>query len=78
MMGGEWTEMGGWAMGLGMVTWVLVLAVVIGFVVWLMNRAQGRRDDGHAESAEEMLRRRFAGGDIDREEYERRLEALRR
>lgn len=77
MMGGEWTDLGGWAMGLGMVTWVLVLAVIIGFVVWLMNRAQDRHDGG-AESAEDLLRRRFAGGDIDAEEYERRLEALRR
>lgn len=78
MMGAEWTDMGGWAMGIGMITWVLVLAVIIGFVVWLMNRVPGRRDDGRAESAEEILRRRFAGGDIDAEEYERRLGALRR
>lgn len=62
MMGGDWTDFGGWAMGFGMV----------------MNRAQTRGTDRHAESAEDVLRERFARGDIDAEEYEHRLATLRR
>ncbi|HEX6128589.1 MAG TPA: SHOCT domain-containing protein [Candidatus Limnocylindria bacterium] len=78
MMGSEWGDIGWWGMGIGMVLWVLVLAVIIGFVVWLMNRTQGRSEGRRDESAEEILRRRYAGGDIDGEEYERRLAQLRR
>lgn len=78
MMGSDWGDIGWWGMGLGMVVWVLVLAALIGFVVWLMNRTQGHNDNGRDDSAEEVLRRRFAGGEIDGEEYERRLALLRR
>jgi len=78
MMGSEWGDIGWWGMGIGMVIWVLLLAVIIGFVVWLMNRTQGRSDSGRSDPPEEVLRRRFAGGEIDGEEYERRLALLRR
>jgi uncharacterized membrane protein len=65
-------------MGFGMVGGLLMVAVIIGFVVWLMNRTQDRRDYPRGESGEEVLRRRFAGGEIDADEYERRLALLRR
>lgn len=79
-MGWQWMEGAGWwAMGAGMLLWVLVLAVVVGLVVWAINRttgsAGGARSGG--DSAEEVLRRRFAAGEIDAEEYERRLTVLR-
>jgi putative membrane protein len=78
MMGSEWSDIGWLGMGIGMVLWVLVLAVIIGFVVWLMNRTQSRGDDRRSELPEDVLRRRFAGGEIDREEFEGRLAVLRR
>jgi putative membrane protein len=78
MMGGQWSDFGWWGMGFGMVGGVLVLALMIGFVVWLMYRAQDDRGDARGESSEEVLRRRFASGDIDADEYERRLALLRR
>jgi putative membrane protein len=78
MMGSEWGDIGWWGMGISMVLWVLVLAVIIGFVVWLMNRTQGRSESRRDESAEDVLRRRYADGGIDGEEYERRLALLRR
>jgi putative membrane protein len=78
MMGGEWTDIGWLGMGIGMVFWIVLLAVIIGAIVAVMNRAQSRGDDRRGESADEVLRRRFAGGDIDAEEYERRLAVLRR
>lgn len=67
---GDW-----WMMGIGMLFWlVLVIAAV-----WLIVRAIGTgRPEQRGESAEELLRRRFAAGEIDAEEYERRLEILRR
>jgi putative membrane protein len=66
---------GWWAMGLGMVVWLVVVALA----VWLVVRLVGQRPSGGGpESAEELLRRRFASGEIDAEEYDRRLAVLRR
>ena len=72
MDGGAWL-----GMGIGMVLW-LVLAVV---VVWLIVRGlmgiEGTRTDGAStQGPEEILRERFARGDIDAEEFERRLTLL--
>ncbi len=62
-------------MGIGSLFWLIVL----GLVVWLTVRITARRGaEPRDESAEELLRRRFAAGEIDGEEYERRLEVLRR
>jgi uncharacterized membrane protein len=45
----------------------------------MVVRATGSgRTEQRGESSEELLRRRFAAGEIDAEEYERRLEVLRR
>lgn len=71
-----WESGGGWLMmGIGMLIWVALIALV----VWLVIRAGGQRPGtGGSESAEELLRRRYASGEIDTEEYQSRLEALRR
>jgi putative membrane protein len=72
--GADW-----WAMGIGMLIWIIVLAAAIGLAIWLVNRGSGgRRPDRDSETAEDILRRRFASGEIDAEEYERRLTVLRR
>lgn len=64
----------GWHMGWMWIWWALGLAVVIA-AVWLVARG-GAQASG--ESAEQILKRRYASGDIDREEYERKLEDMRR
>jgi putative membrane protein len=71
--GAEW-----WGMGLGMVAWIILLAAAIGLVVWLVNRGNGQRSVDRGGSAEEILRHRFASGEIDAEEYKSRLAVLRR
>ncbi len=73
MMGGGWL----WML-LPLVFWGGFLA----FAAWaliriLPNRAGGNGDPGaRGESAEEILRKRFARGEIDAEEYERSLKVL--
>lgn len=62
-----------WPMGIGLVIWL----VIIGLLVWLVARALSHRPSS-AESAEELLRRRFAAGEIDEEEFAKRSEVLRR
>jgi len=72
---------GGWLMmGFGMLFWVLILVAVVWLVVRTVNAADRRQRDGHGERDEalDLLRRRFASGDIDAEEFERRLAILQR
>lgn len=68
----------GWGMmGFG---WLLGLAVV-GVLVWAVVQATSRRGDvattPATRSAETILADRFARGEIDDDEYRRRLDALR-
>lgn len=70
----QWNGM--WGMGWGMLLgWAALLAFVL-IVVWVLARF-ARIDRGKGESAEEVLARRYAGGEIDRETYHRMLEDLR-
>jgi uncharacterized membrane protein len=62
-----------WPMGIGLIIWVLI----IGLLIWLVARSVSHRP-GAGESAEELLRRRFAAGEIDEEEFAKRSEVLRR
>lgn len=76
---GSWNEMGWLGMGVGMLIWGVVLVVVVWLIVrglMALERREPSRDRG--DSAEEFLRRRFASGEIDSEEYDSRLSALRR
>ena len=58
--------------------WVLGLAVLI-VLVWASFAGQGRDlENGGEDSPETILKRRYAQGDMDRDEYERRLTDLRK
>ena len=62
-MGGAW--------GIGMmfmmfVFWILVIVGLVLAVRWLMTESKERRSD----SALEILRQRYARGEIDKEEFE--------
>jgi putative membrane protein len=58
--------------------WILGLALLI-LVVWAATRAGSAPGSTRAEEAPEaILKRRYARGDIDREEFDRRLTDLRK
>jgi putative membrane protein len=58
-----------WIMGLGL----------LGLVVWAVARAAGGSFPPRGEdSPETILKSRYARGEVDREEYERRLTDLRK
>ena len=66
----------GWSMG-GMWLWWIVAVIVLIFIVrgaW----SGGVNRGPEPESPEDILKRRLANGEIDRDEYVRRLEDLRR
>jgi putative membrane protein len=77
MMGGGWGFFG--------IIWMLVPLLFLGglvtVIVWAVTQlGSGRQAGGsagvHDQSAEEILRQRFARGEIDTEEYEERRRIL--
>jgi putative membrane protein len=62
-----------------MVLWWLFGIVLLVALIWAVARAAGSSRGGpREESPETILKRRYARGEVDREEYERRLTDLRR
>lgn len=68
----------GWAgMTIGMILfWGLLISVIL-FTVRALTRAPDRANRSSGPSAKELLAERFARGEIDEEEYQQRLTALR-
>ncbi len=67
MMGG----MGGWGMGgLMLVFWGLVLFGLILMINWLLAATRNERNGGSACDAVDILKTRYARGEIDRGQYE--------
>lgn len=73
---GGWNRMMGY--GGGMLMWLLFL-VLIAVVVYLVIQSQKSKthDRGPRETALDILKKRFARGEIGKEEYEEKKETLR-
>ena len=71
-----WPYMGsmGWWMVVWWVVGIVVLLLLVRVVVGSLGGPSARGD----ETPEQILKRRYAKGEIEREEYQRRLEDLRR
>ncbi len=70
-----WPYMG--SMGWWMVLWWAAGIIVLVLLVRLATGAGGFSPRGD-ETPEQILKRRYARGEIERDEYERRLKDLRR
>ena len=69
---------GGWHMWWMAASWIVGLAVLIA-IVWLLTKAAHDPGSVVTEAAPELiLKRRYARGEIDSEEYQRRLTDLRK
>ena len=72
--------MGGWVMVLMTVTsllfWGLVIAGVVLLVRNLGRGGQATPPSGHRQVPEQILAERFARGEMNEEEYQRRLQVL--
>lgn len=73
----------GWGMGGGgmLLIWILVIVAIVWLVreVGLVDRGSGRDPrsyDAGRDSALETLRERYARGEIDEDEFERRKQRL--
>lgn len=74
-MTGDWGSFGWWGMGFGMVLmplfWVLVILDIAALIRWLMMQpppGRGARD----KTPLEIIRERYARGEIGRQEYEQK------
>ncbi len=78
MMNG-WDGMGGWGMGFGLIFmllfWVLVILGIVSLARWLMTQST-RSKDSQDKTPLEIVRERYARGEIDREEYEQKIRDL--
>ncbi|MDD5328367.1 MAG: SHOCT domain-containing protein [Sulfuricella sp.] len=81
----NWGEHGGWGMGFGflfmILFWALVILGIVALVRWLTQDSQARREqDGRAlprdKTPLEIVKERYARGEIDREEYEQKRRDL--
>ncbi|TDD40856.1 SHOCT domain-containing protein [Saccharopolyspora elongata] len=74
-----WDGYGAGVWGFAMMTvsmvlfWALIIVAIVALVRYLGRTGRAEKGTG---SAEEILAERFARGDIDEEEYRRRLQAL--
>lgn len=67
----------GWGfMGFHFFWWLIGIAVIVGFVLWVA-RAAGQAPRS-PQTALEALQRRYANGEITTEEYEKRRGVLER
>ena len=64
--------MGGWGI-LGIIFWIALLVGIVLLVVWLVKTVSGR---GRQESALDILKKRYARGEITKEEFEERKRDL--
>lgn len=76
---GNWGEFGGWGMGFGVALmimfWVLVVVGIVALVRWLLpgpGRDQGGTEPPHGKTPLEILRERYARGEIDRDEFQQK------
>ena len=59
-----------WGMGLGGWAWMVLGIVVLVLIVWALVSALGGRDRTPTDDAGQILRSRFARGEITEQEYE--------
>lgn len=59
-----------WGMGLGGSLWMVLGIVLIVVVVWVLVTALAGRDRPAADDAAQILKARFARGEITQAEYE--------
>lgn len=69
---------GGWGGGIGMILfWILLIVVVVVLVKYLMPKTNERAEHAeHKETPMEILKRRYANGEIDKAEYEEKKKDL--
>lgn len=74
----QWHDQGHMSLHWGWWIFLVALLLVLVWVALAGASGSGESASPSRESSEEALRRRFAEGDIGEEEFQRRLDALRK
>ncbi|MFT7524996.1 MAG: putative membrane protein [Arenicella sp.] len=61
----------------GMWLWWIAGAVIVSALIWAMLRISSQTAGNRGASAENLLKRRYASGEIDKDVFEKRLHDLR-
>lgn len=61
---------GGLGMGIGMLFWLALLGGLVAFVLWVVRRLPAHDGTGSGADALEILRRRYARGELSRQQHE--------
>lgn len=72
---GYWDGWSAWHMGFGMLMMLLFWIAIIAFTIWVVRQIPWSREREET-SALEILKRRYARGEIDKTEYEQRKKDL--
>jgi len=76
-MGNYYGDMFGWGFG-GSLMMIIFWVAIIFFIVWLVREAKGgnHSDTPRSKSALDILKDRYAKGEIDKKEYEEKKRDL--
>ena len=73
---GPWQDMGWWGMGGMWIFWIVMIVVIVLLIRLIMPSTTSGTRSG--ESPEDILKKRYARGEIDHKTYQKMLEDLRR
>jgi len=74
MMG--WGSMGGFGMFFMALFWIAVVVAIVLLVLWIVRSGIGPKGRGE-DSAMDILRKRYARGEISKKEFEERKKDIR-
>jgi putative membrane protein len=69
----------GWGMGWGMGWWWIIGLIIVVVIVWMVVRGMNQNNSvshSHGKSALDILKERYARGEIDKQEFEERKKGL--
>jgi putative membrane protein len=81
--GGMWPGMmwgygAGWLMAIfNIVFWVVLIVAIVYFIKWLSASSKQKGNEKRGDSALEILRERYAKGEIGKDEFEEKKKALK-
>jgi len=62
---------------IAIIVWILFIVLIVIVIMYLIRRLEPQRRAGYREDSLEIAKRRFAAGEISKEEFEELIKELR-